>query len=149
MTTSPKAMFEATVTTARSSSTFVLWFGARRPTIPAGCALVVAKSVAVCFALAACTPTPPPPNPALDRLNVACEAGDLEACAFILGRQDRQAEAQRAAMPDFSATSDALSDYGAQIAARQTARQPAPITPLTATQKVCPGGAIVSIYTYC
>lgn len=96
-----------------------------------------------------CTPTPPPPNPALDRLTAACEAGDLEACAFILGRQDRQAEAQRAAMPDFSSQPTVAETYSQTYERLRPARQPVPITPLTATQKVCPGGMIVAATFIC
>lgn len=57
------------------------------------------------LALAACVETPPPaPSPAMQQLQTACGKGDTQACATIAQMEQRNAEAQRAAiaaMPGF------------------------------------------------
>jgi hypothetical protein len=109
----------------------------------------VRAAIAIVLALAACTPTPIQKSGAQIQMEAACNGGNLEACAILLGRQDRQAEAQRASMPDFSSQPTVAETYSQTYERLRPTRQPAPITPLTATQKVCPDGMIVAATFIC
>jgi hypothetical protein len=82
-------------------------------------------------------------------MEAACNGGNLEACAILLGRQDRQAEAQRASMPDLSSRPTVAETYSEAYKRLRPNRPPVAVTPLTATQKVCPNGMIVSATFIC
>jgi hypothetical protein len=105
-----------------------------------------AKSFVVMLALAGCVDAPPPtPSPARQKLDSACQAGELQACQTVADIEQRERERRSAIpMPTYQ-TSPAVA-YQMPMINSSPAISPAP---LTSGQKVCPNGMIVSAYYVC